>query len=241
MILSRRTLAVAISFAVIIAVISGCRTSQQEARRAAVRGPGAATPELSHEVDSLLMIQEKLVEVIDSMTSLVSADHERIRMLERELQSLQVQTDGTPLPPAGDPPSAYSAPPPPMTGPATHQERYNEALALFNSRNYGEALLAFQSLEREDPTSAFAPNYRYWEGECYYGEGEYNQALQTFTRVQDEFPHSAKVAAAGFKIGECYERLGLPQSARRAYERLIADYPNTEFRSRAEARLRVLR
>jgi len=254
MILSCRLPAFAIVFAIGLAALGGCRTSrQQETRRASSAGTQAGTPApraLSQQVDSLLMIEQKLTEVIDSMTSLVGADHERIRALEEQLRALQsAGGQGTPLPPGdppGDPPSnppeeSNSAPPPlPRTAPATFQERYNNALGLFHDNNFSEALAAFQSLNREDPNGAFASNYQYWEGECYYGEHQYNEALQTFGRMMEHYPNSPKAAAAEFKLGECYERLNIPRSARNAYERVIADYPNSEFRDRARARLKAL-
>jgi tol-pal system protein YbgF len=253
--LSRRIPAFAIVFAAGLVAMGGCRTSrQQEARRASAAGARAAaqagTPApraLSQQVDSLLMIEQKLAEVIDSMTNLVGADHERIRALEEQLRNLQSAgyEQSTPLPPSdpsGDPPGeSYIAPPPlPRTAPATLQERYNNALGLFHDNNFSEALAAFQSLDRDDPHGSFASNYQYWEGECYYGEHQYNEALQTFGRMMERYPSSPKAAAAEFKLGECYERLHVPKSARNAYERVIADYPNSEFRSRAQARLKAL-
>lgn len=251
--LSRRIPVFATLFAAGLVVMGGCRPSrQQETRRAsaasqaAVARNGGGTPALSQQVDSLLMIEQKLTEVIDSMTNLVGADHERIRALEEQLRALQsAGGQGTPLPPSdpsGDPPGvSYVAPPPlPRTAPATLQERYNNALGLFHDNNFSEALAAFQSLDRDDPHGAFASNYQYWEGECYYGEHRYNDALQTFGRMMERYPNSPKAAAAEFKLGECYERLDVPKSARNAYERVIADYPNSEFRSRAQARLKLL-
>jgi len=248
-ILSGRLPAFAIVFAISLAAFGGCRTSQQARRGSAANaarngGANGATPTLSRQVDSLLMIEQKLSEVIDSMTSLVGADHERIRALEEQLRALQSAGygQGTPLPPNDPPGESYGAPPPPpMTAPSTLQERYNSALGLFNDNNFSAALSAFEALARDDPNGAFASNYKYWEGECYYGERHYNQALQTFGRMLEQYPNSQKAAAAEFKLGECYERLNITRSARNAYERVIADYPSSEFRDRAMARLSALR
>ena len=252
---SSRLPAFAIVFAASLVVFGGCRASrQQEGRRssAAAARNAEGTPALTQQVDSLLMIEEKLTEVIDSITNLVGADHERIRALEEQLRALQVAgggQQGTPLPP-GDPPAnpSYGTDPSygthglrSMTAPPTLQDRYNDALGLFHENNFAESLAAFQSLERDDPNGALASNYEYWEGECYYGEHRYNEALQMFGRMMEQYPNSPKAAAAEFKLGECYERLNVRGSARNAYERVVADYPNSEFRARAEARLKVLR
>jgi len=230
--------------------LSSCRTSQQESRRNSARAGNAGTSAVSRQVDSLLMIQEKLTEVIDSMTNLVESDHSRIRTLEQQVQELQQSRSygsRPPMPPPSDPPSYNSAPSyvPPraqsLTAPATPQERYSSALRMYNENHFSEALEEFRALEREDASSSYAPNYKYWEGESEYALKRYNQAMKAFGEVISQYPNSSKAAPAQFKIGECYERLGIPQAARDAYERVIADYPTSEFRARAQTRLKALR
>ena len=260
----------AIGFAIGLAALSGCRTSQEarrtaQARRSAPGSQAGSQQAISQQTDSLLMIQEKLVEVIDSMTSLVSSDHERIRILENQVRSLEAQTGvGTPYPPEqaddyappvtappvteppqAEPPQAeppHSAPPvaePPQNASPSNAQ-YDEALRLFREREYPQALAAFQSLEVNDPNGALAGNYRYWQGECYFGEGNYARALRIFESMQNEYPNSPKASAAGFMRGQCYERLGDTRNARAAYERVIADFPNSNYSDRAHARLKAL-
>lgn len=185
------------------------------------------------------MVEKKLVEVIDSMTSLVEADHAKIRTLEEEVQ--QLQNAAVPVPPVnsedrGSGVQEHYAPAPP-----TFQERYTRALAEFNNNDIEGALTEFQSLEEEDANGSYAGHYKYWEGECYYAEKHYKDALKAFGTVLDQYPNSVKAAAAEFKTGECYEKMKLTASARAAYEQLIVDYPNSEYRPRAEARLKALK
>ena len=242
----------AIGFAMLLAVASGCRTSQ-EARRSANARRGGTTGGAAYgtnsQVDSLLMIQEKLVEVIDSMTSLVSSDHSRIQVLENQVRSLEAQTGtGMPLPPeqtedyappvTAPPPPSSIAEPPPADAPSNNQ--YDEALRLYQERDYAQALSKFQSLEVNDPNGALAGNYRYWQGECYFGEGNYARAIRTFESMQSEYPNSTKASAAAFMRGQCYERLSDTRNARAAYERVIADFPNSSYSDRARARLKAL-
>ena len=252
-------------------LFTSCRTSRQESRRPSAKPISQAGSQttLSRQMDSLLIIEEKLLDVIDSMTGLVNADHSRIRALEREVRELSQANeapppaDVTPLPPSDSPydtPSGLAPPPPsmpePMTAPAiippppaisgttassAFQARYSSALREYNENNFESALAEFQSLERDDPDGAYSGNYKYWEGECYYAEKRYNMALQTFGTTLSQFPNSTKAAAAQFKIGECYEKLNVSSSARAAYERVIADYPSSEYKARAQARLNALR
>ncbi len=257
MILSRRFPIFSIGFAMIfsigfamifsallITIASGCRTSQQARRTAAERGNagrGGASP-ASAQVDSLLMIQEKLIEVIDSMTTLVSADHSRIRVLEQQVRALESGMGSAfPPEPASDPEDEVTSPPPvSVTAPSNASDQYAAALRRFWAHDYSSALAAFQSLEVSDPNGALAGNYRYWQGECYFGEGEYGRALKIFESMQSEYPNSPKAPAAAYMRGQCYERSGDNASARAAYERVIADYPNSDFSDRARARLKAL-
>lgn len=243
----RRTLFFASSFFVCLAALSSCRTSQQESRRATASRAANGTPAVTRQMDSLLLIEQKLIEVIDSMAGLVDADHSRIRTLEAEVRALQSggMPASAPLPPANSYPSngadPPSAPANTSTAPLSFQDRYTIALQFFNDENYESALDQFQSLEKDDPAGPYASNYKYWEGECYFGEKRYNQALQTFGKVLEQYPSSSKAAAAEFKTGECYERMKIPASARMAYERVLADYPNSEYRARAQSRLKALK
>jgi tol-pal system protein YbgF len=263
------TVLLAISAAASLGSLSSCRTSQQEARRNANVHTRLAQGQavLGQQVDSLLLIESKLIEVIDSMTDLVDVDHARIQALEHEVEMMKSRRtaggpfDGTrsamtaraPIPaPQYVPPTAPdatspSSEPTSSSAPAGHevtpsalQDRYAAALRLFNNNSFSAALTAFRSLEADDPNGAYASNYKYWEGECYYAEKQYNQALQAFGTVLSEYPHTVKAPAAQFKIGESYERLNLIPSARSAYQRLLDDYPTSEFRARARARLSAL-
>ena len=223
-----------------------CRPSRQESRRPSTQANAnsGSQSSLKRQVDSLLIVEDKLLEVIDSMTSLVNADHSRIRELERQVREIQTSnaTTGTPLPPRDDPYTSHRADQSyASTAPPTFQDRYNAALHLFNEHDFESALTQFQSLERDDPDGAYASNYKYWEGECYYGEKRYNMALQSFGMTVSMYPNSTKAAAAQFKTGECYEKLQIPSSARQAYERVIADYPSSEYKARAQSNLNALR
>jgi TolA-binding protein len=243
--------------------LSGCRTSEQS-RRGIAASRAVPNSTLDRQIDSLRMVQVKLVEVIDSMASLAESDQERIHALETDLAMLRSRIEGTHLPeppPDARPERSYTAPPPataqtsviaPPAEPTPEAEaapappsidmtdRYNATLRLFQQNNFDAALDGFQKLERDDPNGKYASNYKYWEGECYYALKQYDQALKAFRGVQAEYPKSTKAAASEFKIGECYERLDRPTAAKAAYERLIADNPNSEFRARALARIRAL-
>jgi TolA-binding protein len=266
---------VTLSFVLLFGIgLASCRTSQQQARRGQAGAASAATMAERSGMgagvsrDSLLMIEEKLAEVIDSLSSLAASDRVRIRALEQEVTMLRSRIGM----PASDPPASYTPPQPSYRAPQNYappqnssppappisvpqnsvvtpssnalpslQDRYGTALRLYNDGAFEAALNAFRDLERDDSKGAYASNYVYWQGESYYALKRYNEALQEFGIVLQQYPASGKAAAAQFKIGETYERMGLKSSARDSYERLLADYPNSDYSTRAEARLRKLK
>ena len=247
--------------------LASCRTSQQQARRSQSGGPSSVSPATNHgttngpSYDSLLMIEKKLTEVIDSLSLLVTNDHSRLRALEQEVSMLRARIGRVPSAPSTyTPPPTYPAqnyapaqnPPPayipqqnsvvaPSSNSASNiQDRYAAALRLFNDNAFDRALAAFRDIEHEDPKGAYASNAVYWQGESYYARGRYNEALQEFGIVLQQYPTSGKVADAQFKLGETYEKMGLKSSARDAYEHLLANYPNSDYTTRAKARLKRL-
>jgi tol-pal system protein YbgF len=258
----RRNPFFAFTFFVCLLALGSCRTSQRESRNTKPSPTnGGNTAAASRRMDSLLMIEQKLTEVIDSMSSLIDADHSRIRTLEQEVHALQNQSNDArlPIPPqaSSSPTNSYLTAPapnipppgpeiPPASSPSSmagnsFQERYTDALGLYNDNNFDDALDQFKSLENDDPNGAYASNYRYWEAECYFSEKRYNKALETFGIVLDKFPNSTKVAATLYKTGQCYERLKDTENARATYERILDDYPSSEYHARALARLKALR
>lgn len=106
--------------------------------------------------------------------------------------------------------------------------RYQEALKLFNSRQYQAALNIFSELLLTDPNNSLSDNCQYWIGECYYGLGNYNQAIVEFEKVFS-FPNSNKSDDAQLKLGICYLKLGDRQQAKKEFELLISNYSDSEY------------
>lgn len=222
-------------------------------------------------VDSLLLVQNKLVTVIDTMAGVITQDRRRIADLEREVSRLrsmmeersysapqqtiqpppvprQMQPVQPMSPPQGRdltgapiPQSAPAEPQQPAVQPIPQNNDYTAALRLFNDGKYIDALTAFDDLIRKDASSPLAPNYVYWKGESLYAMGEYKEAVRTFHTLLEKYPQSAKADDAEFKIAAAYEKMGDVNNAKTAYQRLILSFPDSEYRARAEMRLQKLK
>ncbi len=199
-------------------------------------------------MDSLLLVQQKLVTVIDTMSDIMISQQTRIRNLEaevarlRSLMETQSLSGGTGM--GGgyytQPTPTVSAPPQSAPMPAA-TESYSSALRLFNDGRYEEALAAFDALAHNEPTSPYAPNFMYWRGESLYALGSYDDAITSFEGVLSRYPSSSKADDAQFKIGASLEKLRKGANARSAYEQLLANFPDSEYASRARSRIARLR
>jgi len=255
--------------AISVLLLASCRPSQQT-RRSDIRANKNATSTSGKSVDSLLLVQNHLIDLIDTMSSALEHDRSRIKSLEIEVAHLRsmveqqrMQPARSMLPSMNPPPTqvpqpppvqterSYIAPPPSGGIPQGSQlpssgsngpfiERYSRALQLFNEARYEEAMNQFDDLSKADPSSSYTPNYLYWRGESQYALSHYSDAVNSFRSVMDGYPSSNKADDAAFKIGESYEKMGDKTSAKNAYQHLLASYPDSEYRNRVEARLKKL-
>jgi len=118
-------------------------------------------------------------------------------------------------------------------GSGSFKERYDQALSLYNNRQYEAAISIFDELLSMNVNNSLVDNCQYWKGECYYGLGKYHQALVEFEKVFT-YSNSNKYADAQLKIGLCYLRLGDIERARTEFEKVITDYPDSEYVERAQ-------
>jgi tol-pal system protein YbgF len=243
------------------ALLSSCRTSQQTRHNSANNSRNnTASAGSGKSMDSLYILQDKLLTIIDTMADVVAQDQIRIRDLENEVAKLKSMIDQQRMLGSGTVPQmpqsqSYTAPPPappiqnsqPQYAPPSNQtawprdDKYSAALKMFNDGKYMDALMSFDELSRKEPSSQYAPNFLYWKGESLYALGQYAEAIRTFHDVLNKYPQSTKADDAEFKIGAAYEKLGDKKNARSAYQRLILSYPESEYKARAEARLNKLK
>ncbi|OGB98187.1 hypothetical protein A2V82_06680 [candidate division KSB1 bacterium RBG_16_48_16] len=118
----------------------------------------------------------------------------------------------------------------------TFKDRYDQALSLYNSRQYQAAINEFDALLALNENNSLSDNCQYWKGECYYALRNYNQAIIEFEKVF-VFANSNKYDDAQLKLGLCYLKLGNSARARIEFEKLISDYPDSEYIAKARAYL----
>jgi tol-pal system protein YbgF len=117
---------------------------------------------------------------------------------------------------------------------------YENAFLDVRKGNYELAIAQFRDVLDYFGQTEYAPNARYWIGECWYSLEQYDSALVEFDILVSSYPSSDRLPTALYKMGRCYEEEGKPQRAREYYERVIKEYANSLEAKPAQSRLSQL-
>lgn len=188
---------------------------------------GCSSSEEMMEKEAMAPMQE----TIDSLQAENAALQARLSRLEQEKSSLTAQVAELEMKLA----EARTPPPPPMRTTDPRME-YDQALDLFNQRNYERALSIWMGLVNTGAPEGLESNCHYWIGECYYAMRQYSEALTHFRHVF-EYAQTTKKDDAQLKIALCYEQMGDKTRAKEEYQRLIDQYPVSPYVTRARERM----
>ena len=164
----------------------------------------------------------------------------RLALLAEALKDLQAQVvvlQNAPVPRASAKgsqagPAAVSPSPAAPAG-GSENDAYQNALRVFNSRNYEQAQKLFSDIIKQYPAGAYTDNCWYWSGECSYAMLDWPRAISLFQKVL-EFTNSSKADDAQLKLGMCYMKTGQGALAKAEFRRLIERYPGSEYVPRAQ-------
>jgi len=111
---------------------------------------------------------------------------------------------------------------------SSDEKGYNDAMELFQKKDYKKAYAAFASFLEGHPKSDLAPNARFWMGDCLYNQKEYELAILEYQKVIAEYPSHPKAPAALLKQALAFEELKDPDTAKIIYQKLTVEYPDSE-------------
>jgi tol-pal system protein YbgF len=117
---------------------------------------------------------------------------------------------------------------------------YENAFLDVRKGNYELAIAQFRDVLEYFGQTDYAPNARYWIGECWYSLEQYDSALVEFDILVVNYPNSDRLPTALYKMGRCYEEKGLPRRARGYYERVIDEFASSLEAKPAQSRLSQL-
>ena len=103
---------------------------------------------------------------------------------------------------------------------------YDQAMNYYRVGEFQQALIAFDQIHSNFPTSNVADNALYWIGEIYYAQADYSTAYDYFDRIVRQYPEGSKVPDAYLKKGFALQRQGKYAEALDVLRHTAETYPD---------------
>ena len=116
------------------------------------------------------------------------------------------------------------------------QKAYDAAFANIRVKP-SVAITMLQDFVKQYPTSALAPNARYWLGEAMFASRNYLGAIEEFVEVLEVHGKSVRAPDAAIKLGLSFYELKNWEYARRTLEDVLRTYPKTPAADLAKLKL----
>lgn len=128
------------------------------------------------------------------------------------------------------------------------EERFAHAKALFDDRDYLEAINEFTVITLQYQGSAHAADAQFYLGECRFQRGEYLLASFEYGVVKRNYPANPRVQEAQYKLALSYYMLSPksaldPQYTKRAideFQQFVEYYPSSPLVADADAKIKEL-
>jgi len=206
--------------------------------RSAAAAPAQETNRLSSLFYELQLMQNEvkklrgeLEEVRHRLDELVRQQSAQYMDMDRRIRGLSVlpatATDGQPRAATAADTSAQPISPSAPSVPQTEQDAYTQAFSLIESRQFEEAVAAFDQFLIDYPNGEYTPNAFYWLGELHLRLEDLEKSRQSFVQVIRLFPENRKVPDALYKLGVVYDRLGDSETAEEHLRRALDEHPGT--------------
>lgn len=126
----------------------------------------------------------------------------------------------------------------PNSAPTPAAERaYQAAFQLLKTKQYNEAIEAFETFNKKFPNDLNVANADYFLGQLYLLQGQTDAAIKFFKRFIDRYSQDARVPDAMLQCGLAYFAKGDKAMAMGLFEKIIQQYPDSKAAQAAQARL----
>jgi tol-pal system protein YbgF len=126
----------------------------------------------------------------------------------------------------------------PNAAPTPAAERaYQAAFQLLKTKQYNEAIEAFETFNKKFPNDLNVANADYFLGQLYLLQGQADPAINFFKRFITRYSQDARVPDAMLQCGLAYFAKGDKQMAMETFEKIIQQYPDSKAAEAAQARL----
>lgn len=126
----------------------------------------------------------------------------------------------------------------PNAAPTPAAERaYQAGFQLLKTKQYNEAIEAFETFNKKFPNDLNVANADYFLGQLYLLQGQADSAINFFKRFITRYSQDARVPDAMLQCGLAYFAKGDKQMAMETFEKIIQQYPDSKAAEAAQARL----
>ncbi len=126
----------------------------------------------------------------------------------------------------------------PNAAPTPAAERaYQAAFQLLKTKQYNEAIEAFEAFNKKFPNDLNVANADYFLGQLYLLQGQADSAINFFKRFITRYSQDARIPDAMLQCGLAYFAKGDKQMAMDTFEKIIQQYPDSKAAQAAQARL----
>ncbi|HEX3020343.1 MAG TPA: tol-pal system protein YbgF [Chitinispirillaceae bacterium] len=191
---------------------------------------------LSEEISS---VSAAKIEELENRLSLLVEAYKDLQAQIKAIEAMPVRVVSQAPPKKPPEPATFSPASAINIMSSPEYDMYQQALQIFNKRQYDNAVVLFNELLKNYPSGQYTANAYYWIGECYYSTSDYASAINTFQKVLT-FNRSQKVDDAQNKIALSFLKMGQPQEAKAEFKKLVERYPASEFVPRAKQYLKEI-
>lgn len=126
----------------------------------------------------------------------------------------------------------------PTSAPTPAAERaYQTAFQLLKTKQYNEAIEAFETFNKKFPHDMNVANADYFLGQLYLLQGKSDSAINFFKRFISRYSQDPRVPDAMLQCGLAYFAKGNKTMAMELFEKIIQQYPDSKAAQAAQARL----
>ncbi len=125
---------------------------------------------------------------------------------------------------------------------------YNDAMELVKKRDFVDAAILFEDIERQYPYSKWSNQAQLMSGFCYYKSNMFNDSLDAIERFIALYPGSSKISYAYYlralnyfeQISDVERDQTTTAKAKQAFNEVINKFPNSEFATDALSRIDII-
>lgn len=208
-----------------------------EAAATAAAAGSRSQIELANQIEQIKSDMAKLRGQIEVLSYELEATQKRQKDFYVDLDNRLRKLETTSAAAAAKSPATAGAEVAPAD-PAAEIRDYENALTLFKSAKYKDALTAFLGFIKTYASSGLLPSAHYWAASSHFQLREYPKAVELFAKVPTVWPADAKAPDALLGQANSQQESGDLKGAKKTLGELIEKYPDSSAAQAARQRLK---